>query len=89
MARGGAEAELTRLVLLHFRDELEAALRAAFQEVVGSSLPLKFILVLDNPPRQTRKDTARRSPRKAQGRRPQPLKRDRLVAKRPPAQEAG
>lgn len=46
-------SELTRLVIQHFAAELELALRAAFQEVVGRPLPPRFTIELGGPRQQT------------------------------------
>lgn len=66
MAKRGAEAELTRLVLLHFRDELEAALRATCREVLGSSPAPRFTVRLGGPPRKTLRPAPRPAPRDPQ-----------------------
>ena len=59
---GGTDAELTRLVLVHFGAELEAALRDAYEEVIGVPLPPLFTIELQGTP-------SSRSPlRKARGR---------------------
>lgn len=89
VARGGPWGELTRLVVQHFAPELEVALRAAFQEVVGRPLPPRFTLTLGNPPQQTSEAADRPCARRSQGRRAVPLKRDCSVAKPLPAGEAG
>lgn len=78
---------LTELVIRYFAVELELALRAAFQEVVGHPLPLRFTLALESPPEQTSKAADRPRPRRTQGRSAQPPKRHRAVAKPVPARE--
>ena len=44
----GASSELVRLVLLHFGAEFEAALRAAYEEVIGTPLPPRFTIELQS-----------------------------------------
>lgn len=45
--------ELSRLVVQYFGPELELALRAAYQEVVGRPLPPRFTIKLGGPRQQT------------------------------------
>lgn len=81
--------ELARLVVKHFALELEIALRAAFEQVVGRPLPPRFILTLEKPPQQTSAATDRPRPRRNRIRSAHPVKRHRAVAKPLPAGEEG
>lgn len=64
-------SELTRLVLYHFSDELERAIRAAYEELFGRPLPAKFIIALGSPahPHQGRSRQLPSQKRRTAGRR--------------------
>lgn len=52
---GDGMPELSQLVIYHFGDALESALRAAYGELFGGPPPAKFIITLaspDDPPRE-------------------------------------
>lgn len=49
---GGTDDEFVRLVLVHFGDLLESALRDAYEEVIGAPLPPLFTIELQSHPQR-------------------------------------
>ncbi len=75
LQKGGALAPLSRLILEHFSSQLEVALRSAFEEVVGSSLPAVFVIDIGTAPHTASKEAQDKTPRKVvhrEGPRPEP-----------------
>lgn len=89
LQKGGALAPLSRLILEHFTSQLEVALRSAFEEVVGSSLPAAFIIDFGTAQRTAPKkihDLSPRSPRRGPPRCPA---RDQSTRAQQPGSQGG